>query len=227
VLHLRPLPVLTKGKNSDFHYCYAVAPKLTFVASKKHAGFTFKKHGNMVYQNEIGTDRLLIQLKSRSEAAFAVLYDQYAAVLWSVALKIVKNEAVAEEILQDTFVNVWRFIEQYDSGKGTLLTWMLNITRNRCKDYFRSKYYQNTLRQEGLSDKHHHVTTGSLEKREESAELLILAQKLEPKYHEIIDLVYIHGYSQEEVSAKLNIPLGTVKTRCREAIRQLRRIYLY
>jgi RNA polymerase sigma factor (sigma-70 family) len=181
----------------------------------------------MVHQNEIGTDGLLIELKSRSEAAFAVLYDQYAAVLWSVALKIVKNEAVAAEILQDTFVNVWRFIEQYDSGKGTLLTWMLNITRNKCKDYFRSKRYQSTLRQEGLSDKHHHVGTGSVEKREESAELLILAQKLDPKYREIIDLVYIHGYSQEEVSIQLNIPLGTVKTRCREAIRQLRRIYLY
>jgi RNA polymerase sigma factor (sigma-70 family) len=180
----------------------------------------------MVHQNETGTDGLLIELKSRSEAAFAILYDQYAAVLWSVALKIVKNEAAAEEILQDTFVNIWRFIEQYDPGKGTLLTWMLNITRNKCKDYFRSKYYQSTLRQEGLSDKHHHVSNGSVDKHAESAELLILAQKLEPKYREIIDLVYIHGYSQEEVSIQLNIPLGTVKTRCREAIRQLRCIYL-
>jgi RNA polymerase sigma-70 factor, ECF subfamily len=179
----------------------------------------------MVHQNEIGTDGLLIELKSRSETAFAVLYDQYAAVLWSVALKIVKNEAVAAEILQDTFVNIWRFIDQYDSGKGTLLTWMLNITRNKCKDYFRGKHYQSVLREEGLSDKHHHVSTGPAEKREERAELLILAQKLEPKYREIVDLVYIHGYSQEEVSTKLKIPLGTVKTRCREAIRQLRRIY--
>jgi RNA polymerase sigma-70 factor, ECF subfamily len=180
----------------------------------------------MIYQNEIRTEELLVKLRSRNESAFAVLYDQYAAVLWSVTLKIVKNEAAAEEILQDAFVNVWRFIDQYDSSKGTLLTWMLNITRNKCKDYFRSKYYQSTLVLEDLNDKHRHFSTGFSEKREESAELLILAQKLDPKYKEVVELVYIHGYSQEEVSMKLQIPLGTVKTRSREAIKQLRQIYL-
>lgn len=179
----------------------------------------------MVYLNQIKTLELVISLQSKSEEAFAALYDHYAVALWSVTLKIVKNENVAEEILQDVFVKIWRYIDKYDSTKGTFFTWMLNITRNTCKDYFRSKQYQISLLQEELEDTHRQKLTHSFEKQQESAELLILTQKLEPKYKEIIELVYIYGYSQEEVSERLQIPLGTIKTRSREALRQLRVIY--
>ncbi len=180
----------------------------------------------MLCFNEIKTDELVIRLQNKSEEAFSVLYDQYSAALWGVALKMTKNEASAEEILQDVFVKIWRNIDRYDAAKGTLFTWMLNITRNTCKDYFRSKYHQNSLLKESLTDVHHQLATDAPERQEQSAELLILTQKLETKHKEMIELVYIYGYTQEEVAGRLQIPLGTVKTRCREAVRQLRRIYL-
>jgi RNA polymerase sigma factor (sigma-70 family) len=181
----------------------------------------------MVCLNKLSTEALVIGLQNRSEEAFSVLYDSYAAALWSVALKITKSEVIAEDVLQEVFVKIWRHIHRYDAKKGTLFTWMLNITRNTCKDYFRSSQYQLSLMQDNLMDKHNQIESHSDGKREQSADLLILTQQLEEKYRVLIELVYIYGYSQEEVSIQLQIPVGTVKTRCREALMRLRRIYSY
>jgi RNA polymerase sigma-70 factor, ECF subfamily len=175
----------------------------------------------------IATNELVIGLQNKSEEAFSLLYDDYSAVLFGIAFKIVKNKTVAEEILQDVFVKIWKHIDLYDITKGTLFTWMLNITRNTCKDYFRSKHYQyqTLMVQEELDEIPSKYMPQSTSYQAESWEMQQLTQKLAPKYKEIIDLVYIFGYSQEQVAEKLNIPLGTVKTRSRDALKQLRHIY--
>jgi RNA polymerase sigma-70 factor, ECF subfamily len=181
----------------------------------------------MLYVVKMETNELIIGLQNKSEAAFSVLYDDYAVVLFGIAFKIVKNKTTAEELLQDVFVKIWKHIDTYDATKGTLFTWMLNITRNTCKDYFRTKkyHYQTLIVQEELADIPSKYLPQSNSYEVESWEMQQLTQKLAPKYREIIDLVYIYGYSQEQVAEQLNIPLGTVKTRSREALRQLREIY--
>jgi RNA polymerase sigma factor (sigma-70 family) len=181
----------------------------------------------MVCLNKLSTEALVAGLQNKREEAFSFLYDNYAAALWSVALKITKNEVIAEDVLQEVFVKIWRHIHRYDATKGTLFTWMLNITRNTCKDYFRSNQYQLSLMQDNLMDKHHQIESHQNRRQEQSADLLIFTQQLEEKYRILIELVYIHGYSQEEVSVQLQMPVGTVKTRCREALIRLRRIYSY
>jgi RNA polymerase sigma factor (sigma-70 family) len=178
----------------------------------------------MIYVTKMDTNELVVAIQNRSEEAFCILYDDYAAALFGITYKIVNNKTVAEELLQDVFVKIWKHIDMYDAAKGTLFTWMLNITRNTCKDYFRSKgyRYQTIEVQRELDDIPIKYMPQSSSYQEEGWEMLHLTQKLEPKYKEIIDLVYIYGYSQEQVAEQLNLPLGTVKTRSRAALNQLR-----
>jgi RNA polymerase sigma-70 factor, ECF subfamily len=181
----------------------------------------------MFYVTETKTNELIVGLQNKSEAAFSTLYDDYASALLSVTFRIVKNQTVAEELLQDVFIKIWKHIDTYDATKGTLFTWMLNIAQNTCKDYFRSKqyHYQTLLAQNGLDIVPSTCMPQTVCYQEETHDLPRLIQSLDPKYRQIIDLVYIYGYSQEQVSEKLDIPLGTVKTRSRMALKQLRYIY--
>lgn len=173
------------------------------------------------------TSELVIGLQNRSEEAFSVLYDDYAAALLGVAFRIVQNKGASEELLQDVFVKIWKHIDTYDATKGTLFTWMLNITRNSCKDYFRSKHYkyQALLVQEELDSITMQFRPQTTNSPEENLDLQLIMEGLEPKYKDIIDLVYIAGFSQEQVAEKLNVPLGTIKTRSRAALKQLRNSY--
>lgn len=182
----------------------------------------------MQYVSKMPTNDLVIGLQNKSEEAFSVLYDDYAAALLGVAFKIVNNKSVSEELLQDVFLKIWKHIDTFDASKGTLFTWMLNITRNSCKDYFRSKRYkyQTLIVPEELDSIPIQYRTQTSGNPEESMDLQLLMQGLEPKYKDIIDLVYISGYSQEQVSEQLNLPLGTIKTRSRAALKQLRAIAL-
>jgi RNA polymerase sigma-70 factor, ECF subfamily len=181
----------------------------------------------MNYQDQLESTDLIFLLKNKNEESFSNLYDSYSRALYGIAYKMVQDNVVAEDILQEVFIKIWEHIDKYDSSKGTLFTWMLNITRNACRDYFRSKHYciqklvsENSLEKVNTGDKDSYVTY-----QNENGELHELTQRLESKYKEIIDLVYIYGYSQEEVSEMLNLPIGTVKTRCRTAIKILRELY--
>src|SRR6188508_2589331 len=81
-------------------------------------------------------------LRARDEKALSLLYDKYSAALFGVALKIVKREELAEDVLQETFIKIWTAFSQYDSSKGRLFTWMLNICRNQAIDKIRSGSYR-------------------------------------------------------------------------------------
>ncbi|MCY7408639.1 MAG: sigma-70 family RNA polymerase sigma factor [Chitinophagales bacterium] len=178
----------------------------------------------MITANNIKTDDLVMKLKARNKEAFSVLYDSYATALLGIATRIVRNQHMGEDVLQEVFVKIWRNIDSYDASKGTLFTWMLNITRNASKDYLRSKQCHNQLRitGNGLESLNGRAPSCESDYRDESHDLPRLIHKLDAKYKEVIDLVYIYGYTQIEVSKMLNIPTGTVKTRCRNAIRNLK-----
>jgi RNA polymerase sigma-70 factor, ECF subfamily len=181
----------------------------------------------MKYLTETETSELVIRLQTKNTAAFADLYDSFAAALYGVTYRMVRNKEIADELLQDAFVKIWLHIDTYNASKGTLFTWMLNITRNTCKDYFRSKrhHYQILVSADGLEQIDFTCNMAHVSYQDESRDLYQLTQSLELKYKEVIDLVYIYGYSQEDVSKMLNIPLGTVKTRSRNALKVLRELY--
>lgn len=170
------------------------------------------------------TETELIQgLQARDEKLFSYLYDHYSPALYGVALKIVTDDASAGDVLQEVFIKIWKNIDRYDPSKGRLFTWMLNIARNTAIDSLRSKAHK-------LDQKVQDVTSANLMYEPQlavhlSVDHLGLTKVIEglPKDQRIIiDLAYFKGCTQEEIAKTLDIPLGTVKTRMRNAIMQLR-----
>ena len=181
----------------------------------------------MLQQELTDTNQLVTLLQAKNREAFSSCYDNYSGAMFGVICRMVNDKTIAEELLQDVFVKVWKNIDSYDGGKGTLFTWMLNIARNTCIDHLRSKQYKQYLQTSSNGLEHSEIIskTPLVSHIAENRELRTLTQKLDVKYSEIIDKVYFLGYSQEEVSKMLNIPLGTVKTRSRSGLQQLRSLY--
>ena len=163
---------------------------------------------------------LVTALRRQDDEAFGYLYDHYAGALYSVIKQIVGDVEVSNDVLQETFVNIWRKMEQYDESKGRLFTWMLNIARNAAIDKTRSKGFQQSSKLQPLVDGdgvHPSVKPGV-----DDYGLKKVLLKLKDEQRLLIDLSYFQGYTHEQIAKALDIPLGTVKTRIRSALTQLR-----
>lgn len=179
----------------------------------------------MKSQLPISEEDLIRGLIARDERIFALLYDHYSHALLGIILKIVKNEAEAENLLQDCFVKIWKNCHQYDSTKGRLFTWLLNIARNTALNFLRSAHLVEHVE---IQEADTPVYTNKISVEITNVNYIGVnetVQLLDPKLRQIIDLIYYLGYTQQEVSQKLNLPLGTVKTRTRMALKQMR-VYL-
>jgi RNA polymerase sigma factor (sigma-70 family) len=166
---------------------------------------------------------LVLALKERNNQAYSYLYDNYSGALYSIILQILEESELANDVLQEVFINIWRKIESYDSTKGRLFTWMLNIARNLSIDVLRSKSYQNTQKNQELPE-NVHVRAGSQVVRlnTDAIGLKKVLERLKIEQRVLIELSYFKGYTHEEIAEIEEIPLGTVKTRIRNALLQLR-----
>ncbi|WP_170876062.1 RNA polymerase sigma factor [Chitinophaga costaii] len=164
-------------------------------------------------------------LKARDEKVFGYLYDHYSPALFGVALKVLNDENSAADVLQEVFLKIWRSIDRYDEEKGRLFTWMLNITRNTAIDSLRSKAHKLEQKVQDIGDDIHFYTNHlAVTQSVDHIGLVKVLEKLNKDQRVIIDLAYYKGCTQEEIAKVLDIPLGTVKTRMRNAIIQLRNI---
>lgn len=166
---------------------------------------------------------LVLLLKQRDQSAFSYLYDNYSGALLSVINNIVSEIEVANDVLQEVFIKIWRQIESYDDTKGRLFTWMLNISRNASIDTVRSKGFQNNRQNVELSDNKHEAA-GSTQIAVDQIGLRKVVHQLKDDYKRLIELAYFQGYTQEEIAKIEGIPIGTVKTRIRNALIQLRTV---
>lgn len=153
-----------------------------------------------------------------------MLYDNYGAALYGVILRIVQSEHHAENVLQDSFVKIWKNIQSYDASKGRFFTWMLNIARNSAIDLIRSKAFRNSGQTDSLSNQLYNPSKLTTETNIQTMDLENIVNKLNPELKQIIDLAYFKGYTQREIAKEFDIPLGTVKSRVRIAIRELRKL---
>jgi RNA polymerase sigma factor (sigma-70 family) len=168
---------------------------------------------------------LVALLKSRDESAFSSLYDHYSAALFSIILKIVNNHELGEDVLQEAFVKIWNSFSTYDPSKGRLFTWMVNIARNLSIDTVRSKSYKNQTKIQ--SSENAVINASNSTNENDRFDALGVRKKLtalKDDQKQIIDLAYFEGFTQSEISQKLGIPLGTVKTKMRTAILELKKI---
>ncbi|WP_245897323.1 RNA polymerase sigma factor [Hymenobacter nivis] len=165
---------------------------------------------------------LVRRLKARDESALTQFYDCYASALFGVISRIVKDDDTAEDVLQEALVKIWNAFPAYDAEKGRLFTWVLNICRNLAIDKIRSRQYRVGTRTQGLDDSLAAQRMPAADSfRPEHIGLREVVQTLVPEQRQIIDLLYFGGYTQSEVAEELKLPLGTVKTRARTAIKLL------
>lgn len=164
---------------------------------------------------------LVALLQQRNEKAFGYLYDNYSGALYGIVNSIVIDKEIANDVLQNVFVNIWRKIESYDATKGRLFTWMLNIARNAAIDEVRSKGFRDSQKNQSLNE-NVDVPGAVIGPAINDVGLKKVLTKLKGELRVLIDMSYFQGFTHEEISRALNIPLGTVKTRIRSALIQLR-----
>lgn len=164
---------------------------------------------------------LVTLLQKRQEKAFGYLYDNYSGALFGIVNAIVTDREIANDVLQNVFVNIWKKIDTYDSSKGRLFTWMLNIARNAAIDELRSKGFRDSQKNQSLSE-NVDITGAVTGPSIDDVGLRKVLTKLKGDLRVLIDMSYFQGFTHEEISKALNIPLGTVKTRIRSALIQLR-----
>jgi len=173
--------------------------------------------------NKYTENELVVLLKERQQPAFSYLYDNYSGALYSVILSIITDRDIANDVLQEVFIKIWRQIESYDATKGRLFTWMMNVTRNAAIDTLRSKGFQNNQQNRELTE-NVYESAGNVSTNVDKIGLRKLVYKLKEEYRVLVELAYFQGYTQDEISKMMDIPLGTVKTRLRTALIQLREI---
>ncbi len=162
-------------------------------------------------------------LRQQSREAFDYLYQHYAAALYGVIRRIIFDEETAKDVLQESFVKIWNHIDHYDSNRGRIYTWMINIARHAAIDKLRSKgEVMRAKIRPGAEVVHTEPTTLKTEVSTDVIGLGNLVTALKPEYAHIVQLAYYEGYTLDEISKTLDIPLGTVKTRMRHAIKILR-----
>lgn len=170
-------------------------------------------------------DELIVLIRERNQKAFAYLYDNYSKALFGVINNIVHDQEESEDILQNTFVKIWNNFDSYDAAKGRLYTWMLNISRNMAIDCTRSKHEKIKSKIQEPSEAVYYKNHLFVEDNtHESIGLRTIVENLKDDQKEIIDLAYYQGYTQDEISKKMNLPLGTVKTKVRQALLKLREV---
>ena len=136
---------------------------------------------------------------------------------------MVNSEEIAQDLLQEVFVKIWRKMDLYDTGKGKLFTWIINIARNTAIDMLRSEEYRKQNQNLNIDD-----SVGMLNPSQNTYSkvdqigLKESVSSLRAEYSMVLELLYYKGYTQDEVAKELSIPLGTVKTRARAAVMQLR-----
>ena len=176
-----------------------------------------------VYLSE---EELISKLKSQDTIAIRAIYDMYSAALFGVISRLIPQTEIAEDILQETFMKIWNAPHSYDSSKGRLFTWMMNIARNLAIDKLRSKDFRNSGKNQDIDNNVDFIDTQK--EITFNADLLGLKDMvgtLKPEFTNVLNMVYFKGYTHVEAAEELNLPLGTVKTRLRMAILELRKYF--
>ena len=162
-------------------------------------------------------------LEKVDKAAINLLYENYSDSLYGVILKITRNEELAQDALQESFVKIWKNAKKYDSKKAKLFTWLYRIARNTAIDKLRS--FNNRFNKEVQIDKSDVYILPSTSLNQDVIDLKEHVTKLEEKYQIVLNALFFEGMTQQEASDELDIPLGTIKSRLKIGLRDLRKLF--
>jgi RNA polymerase sigma-70 factor (ECF subfamily) len=172
-----------------------------------------------------GHGDLIARLQRRDPQALAELYDRYGRIAYSVIVRMVRDESIAEDLVQEAFLRVWNRVEGFDPGRGSIGAWLLAVAHNRAIDYLRSA----SGRERNLLEfkETEHAVLGSdvelnLLVSDKGRRVRAAMEKLSANQRHVIELAYFEGLSQTEMAERMGEPLGTVKTWARAALKKLR-----
>lgn len=168
------------------------------------------------------TKELIQRLQNKDEIALSLLYDKYSRALYGVILRMCKDEDMAQNLLQDTFIAIWEKAYRYDFEKGKFYTWAYRIAKNKTLNFLRKSdnliqvddfsVYENKT-EEATTQLDHLKLKGSI-------------KSLKEQHQKAIELVYFNGLTHKEAHVEMGVPLGTFKSYVSQAIKQLQKAYL-
>jgi RNA polymerase sigma-70 factor, ECF subfamily len=170
---------------------------------------------------------VLTALRQGDPNALGIIYDRYGAVVYRLALRMLVNTTEAEDLTQEVFLAFWRGVDKYDVDRGTLLVFLMTITRSRALNRLKQQSSQHNLQQRVGSylprtDRHPVLESATLAELQERMGLAL--QALPATQKQVLEMGYYQGKSQSEIAQELNLPLGTVKTRSRQGLLKLRQL---
>ena len=176
----------------------------------------------------VGDETLMAQIQERAPEALAALYDRYSGILKSLIMGVIHNDAEADDLLQEIFMEIWNQAAHYSAQKGKPLGWIVTLTRRRSIDRLRKKqaYARAEERLQNETEQQpdawvHNSTEDDIEISDTRRLILSILKNLPPAQREAIDLAFYHGMSQREIAAKTGIPLGTIKTRLELGLKKI------
>lgn len=174
---------------------------------------------------ECDDSELMRRVASRDESALTALYDRYASLVYSLARRILQDESAAEEILQDVFLHIWRIAPRFDEARGQLRGWLLVITRNRALSYLRRRPHIE------LNDMDVYAISSDATQDSAAAQGELITrirgalEELPEEVYALFEMAYFEGMTHSEIAKRTGQPLGTVKTRLRSGLTNLRRVF--
>lgn len=193
--------------------------------------FTYGTQGHGLQGIPLMTDsneddaKLMHRIADRDESALALLYDRHATPAYSLIRRIVHDEAAAEEILQDVFLHIWKIAPRFDEARGQLRGWLLVMARNRALSHLRKHQdaQADELDLDALSVNGMQETVAA--QNEMTAKIRSALEELPPELSQLFELAYFEGMTHSEIAKQTGQPLGTVKTRLRSGLTNLRRAF--
>lgn len=170
---------------------------------------------------------IMRSIEALDQQAFAALYDEYGAAVFSLAYRVLQNATLAEEVAQDTFLKVWQHVSTWDPAKGKLKNWLLSITHFTAIDRLRRERRQPALHPESLDVMEDYLMSNRADDMwQDNTAIAAMMKQLTAEQSRLIELAFFKGMSHGDIAEATRIPLGTVKTRLRTGLQRLRKLWL-
>ena len=170
---------------------------------------------------------LIAGVVKRDRPSFDLFYERYAQIIFNLCVRILRDEAEAQDVLQEIFLQIWRDAERFDASRASVKTWLFTIARSRSLDRYRSRKTVRDRLEDQTEDQLQQIPDqADLQGASVSQQYVLgaLAQ-LSPEQRLVLELSYYEGLTQEEIAERLKEPLGTIKSRIRAALIKLRTLF--
>jgi RNA polymerase sigma-70 factor (ECF subfamily) len=171
----------------------------------------------------VSDEALLERVKAKDQKAMGDIFDRYGGVVYSVALRVLKDPGQAEDVMQEIFFQVWKNPNAFVQGRGSLGAWLVVVARNRAIDSLRRRKPTDSMDDVILTSNTH--LASEIERNMMMEKVRVVLKSLPPEQQKSLNLAFFEGLSHSEIAAKTGDPLGTVKTRIRLALISLRKAF--